>query len=512
MRGFGYPIGVTMIDIGTRQMIWKFFQEGKNIADISRRLEVDRKTVALVIKTKGEPPLNQRRDTVTIDEGLLKATFQDCDGWIERIHEVLRAKGVEIGYSTLTRMVRNIGLGEKKKKRAERVPDRPGEEFQHDTSPYTVKLGERATKVQASQIYFRFSKRRYLKFYLSFTRFIMKCFFHEALSYFEYICARCIIDNTNLAVKEGTGRNAIFNQEMLAFAKIYDFEWMAHEVCHSDRKAGVERSFWTAETNFFPGRTFASLEDLNRQAFDWSEKHSRTPNKKTKLIPIEIFEHEKTDMKKLPSNLPAPYLSHFRLVDQYGYIAFDANSYWIPKGTEREVLVLQYADSIKIYSKRKPVAEYPLPPFGTRRSCFFPNGLKPTNRPAKVTIPSTQEEAKLMSMGKEIEIYLQGTLKGSSKNNRHRMIRKLYLTSLRLSPSLFLKTVQRSMEYGIFNVDRLEAISVQVLGLENFDMPTADIKQGFEERENYLLGEFTDCPELSEYDNKYNGRNNGKKN
>ncbi len=277
-------------------------------------------------------------------------------------------------------------------------------------------------KVQASQIYFRFSKRRYLKFYRSFTRFHMKCFFHEALSYFLFVCFKCIIDNTNLAVKEGTGKNAIFNQEMLAFAKIYGFKWVAHEALHSDRKAGVERSFWTVETNFFPGRTFSSLEDLNRQAFDWSEKHFRTPNKKTKLVPIEIFENEKSDMKKLSAHLPAPYLSHHRIVDQYGYVNFDANSYWIPKGTEREVLVLQYADSIKIYSKRKPVAEYSLPPFGTSRVCFSPSGVKPANRPKKVTIPSVQEEAKLMALGKEIQLYLQGTLKGSSINTRHRMI------------------------------------------------------------------------------------------
>ena len=35
-------------------------------------------------------------------------------------------------------------------------------------------------------------------------------------------------------------------------------------------KAGEERSFWTVETNFLPGRAFQSLEDLNAQALAWA--------------------------------------------------------------------------------------------------------------------------------------------------------------------------------------------------------------------------------------------------
>jgi hypothetical protein len=50
---------------------------------------------------------------------------------------------------------------------------------------------------------------------------------------------------------------------MEEFASRYGFQFVCHEVKHSDRKAGNERSFFTVETNFFPGRTFESLEDLN---------------------------------------------------------------------------------------------------------------------------------------------------------------------------------------------------------------------------------------------------------
>ena len=53
---------------------------------------------------------------------------------------------------------------------------------------------------------------------------------------------------------------------MASFAERYGFQFRCHEIRHANRKAGNERSFWTVETNFLPGRTFDSLEDMNRQA------------------------------------------------------------------------------------------------------------------------------------------------------------------------------------------------------------------------------------------------------
>ena len=46
----------------------------------------------------------------------------------------------------------------------------------------------------------------------------MKCFFHKALTFFGYSALTCIIDNTNLAVYHGTGKNAVFAGEMISFA------------------------------------------------------------------------------------------------------------------------------------------------------------------------------------------------------------------------------------------------------------------------------------------------------
>ena len=211
----------------------------------------------------------------------------------------------------------------------------------------------------------------------------MKCFFHEGLTFWGYAAQYCIIDNTNLARLRGSGRNAIITPEMERFARQYGFEFVCHEIRHSNRKAGNERSFYTVETNFFPGRSFESLEDLNRQAINWATV--RMPNRtvgKSRLMPLKAFEYEQRYLKKVRCYLPAPYLSHKRSVDQYGYSSVGGNYYWVPGTSRGDVTVLEYSEVLKIYHKRKMLIEYPLPPYGVKNELVSPPGEpKPQYQP-----------------------------------------------------------------------------------------------------------------------------------
>jgi len=136
------------------------------------------------------------------------------------------------------------------------------------------------------------------------------------------------------------------------------------------------------ETNFLPGRTFADLEDLNRQALEWSTvRMGNRPQGKAGLIPAQAFEHEQAFLTRLTPHLPAPYKDRSRGTDQYGYIAFEGNYYWVPGSERDEVTVLVHADHLKIYRHRECLAEYLLPPDGVRNARFSPNGFpKPPQR------------------------------------------------------------------------------------------------------------------------------------
>ena len=139
---------------------------------------------------------------------------------------------------------------------------------------------------------------------------------------------------------------------MRAFSKRYGFQFICHALDHANRKAGNERSFRTVETSFLPGRTFESLEDLNQQAKQWAtERMEHRPLTKARLVPAKMFEHERLFLHALPEYLPAPYQEHQRGTDQYGYVAFAANYYWVPGTRRDDVKVLQYADRLKIFRR-----------------------------------------------------------------------------------------------------------------------------------------------------------------
>ncbi len=492
-----------MIDPEKRKAIYVLHKEGMEIRDISRRLEVSRNTVRAIIEQKGEIPDSTRKDKIDIDPELLHRLYDECDGWVQRIYEkITEEEGITIGYSTLTGIIRELGLGQSKNQRSEQVPDVPGAEMQHDTSPYTLKIGDRRVKVVGSLLYFRYSKLRYLIFYRSFNRFKMKCFFHEALTFWGYSAEDCIIDNTNLARLRGTGKNAVIVPEMEQFARQYGFTFVCHEIGHADRKAGNERGFYTVETNFFPGRTFESLEDLNQQALEWATNRMvNRPVSKTGLIPAKAFEYEKSYLTKLPPYVTPPYLVLKRGTDQYGYALFDGNFYWVP-GTKRfDVKVLQYNHHIQIYHKRKLLAQYELPPDGVKNEKFYPEGYPPPpNQPKYRKKPTAQEEKKLRAVAEAVDAYLDFALKPMGRE-KHRFIRGLYGLYQKIALPLLIKTIKRALKYRITDMETIERIAILLMRDGNYEMPSVQINQDFQQRESYLEGRFSDDVDLSIYDN-----------
>ncbi len=490
-----------MIDQDKRKSIFFLHEEGMSIREISRRLGLSRNTVRIIVKQKGTRVDSIRKDKIKIDPELLRRLYTDCDGFIQRMHEKLaEQEGIKVGYSTLSRMLRELGIGQSPKQRCERVPDEPGAEMQHDTSPYKLKIGGKQLGVVASLIYYRYSKMRYLKFYRSFQRFKMKCFFHEALNFFGYTAPVCIIDNTNLARLRGTGKNAVIVPEMEQFAKQFGFRFVCHKVNHPNRKAGNERSFYTVETNFFPGRTFSSLEDLNSQGMDWATvRMANRPVSKSGLIPAKTFEHEKNFLIKIPPFVPPPYLVHKRDTDQYGYISSDGNFYWIPGLSRTQVSVLQYAQVLKIYHKRELLAQYTLPHDGVKNKLISPQGMpKPVYKPKNRKNPTEQEEKKLRTMA-EVDAYLNFALKPKGMP-KHNFIRALFALYQKLALSLFIKTVKRAFKYRIKDIKSVERIAALHIRDANYETPLVEIDEEFKKRESYLEGRLTEEPDLSLYD------------
>lgn len=426
---------------------------------------------------------------------MLRRLYARCDGYVQRVHEILaEEEAIVVGYSTLTRMIRQLGIGQKTDTRCHQVDDIPGEEMQHDTTPFRLTIGDKVMAVILSGLYLRWCKMRYIKFYPYFNRFKMKCFFYEALRFWGCNARICVIDNTSLAVLRGTGSCAVFHPEMEAFAKPYGFRWLAHEKGHANRKAGTERSFWTVETSFLPGRTFKSIEDLNRQAFEWATSHyARRPLSRTRLIPAVLFEEEKPDLITLPGYVTPPYQSHQRDIDQYGYVAFDANYYWIPGKLRGKASVIEYPDRIRIFAPNQPPIEYPLPAFGVRNEKFSPRGAA-TNpyEPRHLRKPCHEEERHLRALDGPVGDYLDFVKsKDSGVKQKTRFIRDLYVLCKNAAPGLFLAVISRALKYRLADIERLKRISFQLMQRDLYQIPEIAMESDFEKRAAYQEGRFS---------------------
>jgi hypothetical protein len=458
--------------------------------------------VRAVVRQQGAKSLTVRKDKIHLDPELLQRLYEQCDGWLQRVHEKLvEEEHLQLSYATLTRRVRELGLGQPLSTRCQHVPDEPGAEMQHDTTPYRVLLGDQPTRVVASLLYLRYSKRRYLKFYRVFNRFAMKCFLHEALLFWHYAAKRCIIDNTNLARLRGSGKRAVIVPEMATFAERYGFEFLCHALRHPNRKAGEERSFWTVETNFLPGRSFTSLEDLNRQALEWATvRLEHRAQGKTRLIPAKAFEHERRYLRELSPQLPAPYLPLERGTDAYGYVVVEGNYYWVPGSKREDVKVLLYADRLKIYQHQTCVAEYPLPADGVKNAHFSPEGQPaPRHLPKHRQHGTQHEEQRLRALGPDVAAYLDYALQAPGIQ-RHRFLRELLALSRQVTQTVFVQTLVRARRYRVVEMQSLQRIAWFCMSQGEERLPYVDVDESFRQRPTYQEGCLTDEPDLSQYD------------
>ena len=489
-----------MINADKRKAVFLLHQEGMPIREISRKLKLSRKTVRRIIAQSGQRPRLARPPAQAIDPELLRQLYQECNGYMQRMAEKLREEhGLAIKYSTLTRHLRDLKIRAPVSLRCERGPEEPGAEMQHDTSPFTLLVGSAKLRLQASLLYLRYSKRRYLQFYPVFDRFHMKCFLHLALTHWGYAPRICVIDNTNLARLRGLGSNALMVPEMEAFGKAYGFVFRCHAPGHPDRKAGEERSFLTVETNFVPGRAFKDLEDLNRQALEWSTvRLEQRPQGKARLIPAVAFEHERAFLTQLPGHLPAPYQLLERSVDEYGYVAVEGNYYEVPGSGRGKVQVLRYLHHLVLCQDRRSLIEFPLPPWGVKNQPFHAPGQNaPRSQPRNRKLSSQEEEKRLRAIAPSISAYVDFIL-GCPGLLRHQFLRRLFALSQRWSTTLFIGAIERAHRYQINSIETLERIAL--LLLDETALPEPEVDPELEKRPTYQEGRLTDNPDLSRYD------------
>jgi len=82
---------------------------------------------------------------------------------------------------------------------------------------------------------------------------------------------------------------------------------------------------------------------------------------------------------------------------------------------------------------------------------------------------------------------------------RHVFLRQLLALSQRMTPELFVKSVQRAHRYRISSLETIERIVVLQLSEGSAELPLAEPDEAFRQRSAYQEGSQTDPPDLSIY-------------
>ncbi|MBM4355507.1 MAG: IS21 family transposase [Deltaproteobacteria bacterium] len=349
-----------VLDQETRRLILRLAEKGVAERRIARLTGHSRPAIRRVLKEQVETPRSAGRSSVLDERRVeIQRLVGVCRGNLVRVHEELTAAGVGVAYTTLTDFVRKHNLKRPPTLPAGRYHFEPGQEMQFDTSPHPVLFQDGQRKCQCASLVLCYSRMWYFQYYHRFTRLECKTFLTQAIQYFQGAAARCMVDNTNLAVLHGTGPGATMVPEMVDFGRRFGFVFVAHEVGDANRSARVERRFHYAQNNFLAGRTFADLDDLNGQAQLFCDRVNRSENRHLKSAPLELFAAERSALSPLPPVVPEVYQVSFRTVDVEGFVHVGGNIYSVPyELIGRSVEIRESLRQLRVYSGPHEVAAH----------------------------------------------------------------------------------------------------------------------------------------------------------
>ena len=413
-----------------------------------------------------------------------------------RVWEELHSRhGANVPYTTLTRFCRERGIGVLEKQRVGRIVTGPGEEMQHDTSPYTIEIGGKKVKRQCASLVFGYSRKLYIRFYAKFDRFQCKIFLTEAFQALGGTCGRCMIDNSHVVILCGTGRNAQVSPEMEAFEKRFGFKFLAHELGDAERSGKVERDFWYVERNFLAGRTFKDDADLNRQAQAWlDEKADVRRLRELGASPRELFVAERPHLIALPLYVPEVYQVHRREVDAYGYVSLHGMRYSAPSNALGRAVTVRESDKevVLLHGHEELARHRKLTGADGHNQSTLTGHERRGNYP-RTALP---EETRLKELGSAMADYL-ARLKVERGVRYVWSLRKLYGLLCQHRTEDFLRAVARASEHGLFDVRRIETILLSELAHQEYLLPMEP--QEYEDSEGFRKGAGTPPSDLSQY-------------
>ena len=351
------------------QTVYKLCGTVKGTAN---KLKMSRNTVSKLLRMTEPPIFHKREYSSVIDPFKEQIITWRCDPYNfngTRIFRELKELGYSGSKGPLYRYLTKIDedLKERISNKATTRHESPcGDQAQFDWSEYDVPVNSVIRKVYCFSMILAASRKKAVCFSLSCDADAIYEAIQELFDDLGGVTLELLIDNPKALVIENKPRNESeikYNPAALMLAAHLGMELNACP-CYWPRKKGkIERPFDYIEQQFINGKSFASMEDLNRRGKEFVNKWCDEKHTTTKRIPnVHYLEEEKATLLPLPKDhyYVTPLLS--RKVSNDLLVSVNGSKYMVPAqyATKTVRFRLTYGFRLTIFDKsgKMQIAQY----------------------------------------------------------------------------------------------------------------------------------------------------------
>lgn len=351
-------------------MILELRRQGLGISAIARQTGLDRKTVRKYLKQGLEAPVYGPRDPgERLADQVRSYLMQRLEAFpglsARRLYREVTELGYNGAYSTLTEYLR-LTRPVVPRQFERRFETAAAEQAQVDFAEFQVAFTSEPGVVRklwlfsmvlghSRWLWGRFCPNQTLET-------VLRCHI-GAFTAMGGACGEILYDRMKTAVVgEDAAGVVTYNASLVALLAHYGSAPRACQPYRAKTKGKVERPFRYVRQDFFLGRSFADLSDLNAQFDEWRTTIANPRvHATTRRVVDAHFAEEKLHLLPLPAHPYDAVLTVERRISHEGMVAVGGNQYSVPDTSKRRIVEVQnHPAEIRIFEDGMLIAVHPV--------------------------------------------------------------------------------------------------------------------------------------------------------
>ena len=333
-------------------MIRDLKERGMSNREIAKELSISRNTVSKMLrKTKIQDKMNRkRRSKLDPYREQIKVFIDKYNLSAVRILEEIRKLGYDGGYTILKDYCHEL----RKDRRIQavyRYETDPGKQSQVDFGEFGyIDIDGKKRKLYAFSMILGYSRMRYAEYTTDIsTENVIKMHLN-AFSFYGGFTDTILYDNMKQIVIDRKIKvsESTFNSKFMDFAEYYGIVIRLCYPYRPETKGKIENTIKYLRYNFFNGRVFSDLNDINMQCNEWLKRINSQVHGTTHEIPVERLKNESLN----PLSTVPGYMTRkeeMRKVSRDCYVSYKGNRYSVPwKYAGRESKIIEESSIIRI--------------------------------------------------------------------------------------------------------------------------------------------------------------------